>query len=227
MPKISGLEADLKRLAAEAGIQIGKGDHPMLDLLAQRTGIKAGIDPDGAATIGFVDPKTYRDRYTIYVVPVADWDALLKETPNEQLAAGQYALTSAAGPRFVARRGRYAVVTSSVRTMDAVAGAETLAPSLPPETLAQAAGPGPMFYVNVHRLTTIYQDDIAQWFRAASGQVYDTPEAVAYADMLTAYMLGIADFLDQIESVQGAVSFGPEGVGLDLQVRFLEGASVA
>ncbi len=225
--KIAGLEADLKRLAQESGVQIGKGEHPVLDLLAQRTGIRAGIDPEGCATIGFVDPKAYRDRYTIYVVPVADWDALLKETPNETMSAGLYALTTAAGPRFVARRGRYAVVTSSVRTMDAVADAETPAIDLSAETLALAAGPGPMFFLNVHRMTTIYQDDIATWFKAASGQVYDTPEAVAYADMLTAYMLGIADFLDQIETLQGSVAFGPEGVGLDLQVRFVDGASVA
>jgi hypothetical protein len=84
-----------------------------------------------------------------------------------------------------------------------------------------------MFYVDVHRLSTIYQDDIIQWFKAASGQVYDTPDAAAYADMLSTYMLGMADFIDQIEAVGGAVTFGPDGVGLDLQVRFVEGASVA
>jgi hypothetical protein len=227
MPTISRVEGDLKRLAQESGLSIGKGDHPIMDFLTGRTGIKAGIDPDGDAAVGFVDPKTYRDRYTIYVVPVADWDALLASTPNEQLAAGQYALTAAAGPRFVARRGRYAVVTSSVRTMDAVSGAESLAAAFAPETLGMAAGQGPMFYVDIHRLSTLYQDDIVQWFKAASGQVYDTPDTVDYADMLGTYMLGIADFIDQIETVGGAVTLGPEGVGMDLQVRFVEGASVA
>jgi hypothetical protein len=227
IPKLSGLEADVARFTKETGISMGKGEHPVRDLLAGRTAIQAGLNLEGPATVGFLDPKKYRDRYTVYVVPVADWDALLKATPHEELSAGQYALTSAAGPRYLARRGDYAVVTSSVRTMDAVASAETLAPTLPAATRARAAGPGPMVYVNVHQLTTLYSDDIATWFRAASGQVYNTPEAVAYADMLTTYMLGIADLMGQVETVEAVLKFGPEGLAMDLQVRFVEGAAMA
>jgi hypothetical protein len=226
IPQIAGLEADLARLAKETGLVLGKGEHPVMDQLQQRTGLKAGLDPAGDATIGFSDPKQFRDRYTVYVVPVADWDAALKETPHESMAAGLYALTSAAGPRFVARRGRYAVVTSSLRTLDALVAAETLAAGLSPELQALVAGSGPVVHLDVHRLTSIYQDDIAQWFRAASGQVYNTPEAVAYADMLSSYMLGIADFVDQIETFDGSVRFGPEGVGLDVQLHFVDGAGV-
>jgi len=45
--------------------------------------------------------------------------------------------------------------------------------------------------------------------------------------MLITYMLGIADLLDQVETAEAAVRFGPEGLGVDLAVRFVEGASVA
>jgi hypothetical protein len=227
IPRLSGLEADLKQFTKETGLEIGRGEHPVLDMMAMRTGLSAGLDPEGSATIGFLDPKKYHDRYTLYILPVADWDALLKGTVYEEMSAGLYALTGAAGPRYVARRGKYAIVTSSVRTMDAAAASEPLAPGLPAETLKRAAGFGPMLYVNVHQLTTTYSNDIATWFRAASGQVYNTPEAVAYADMLTAYMLGIADFLDQIETAEASLRFGAEGLSVDLQFRFVEGAGVA
>jgi hypothetical protein len=227
IPRLSGLEADLARFAKETGMEIGSGEHALLEMLAQRTGVTAGLDLEGSVTIGFLDPKKYRDRYTLYILPVADWDALLKAAVHEEMAAGLYALTGAAGPRYVAKRGKYAIVTSSVRTMDAAAASETLAPGLPAETLKRAGGFGPMLYINVHQLTTIYSDDIAKWFRAASGQVYSTPEAVAYADMLTAYMLGIADFLDQIETAEASLGFGAEGLSVDFQLRFVEGAGVA
>jgi len=173
IPSLKTLEDDLKRFAKESGIALGRGDHPVLDILAQRTSLGAGLDASGNATIAFLDPKQYHERYTLYVLPVADWDALLKFVPHEEMAASLYALTGTVGPRYVARRGRYALVTSSVRTMDAVAAGEPLGASVGAEALRLAAGPGPMVHVNVHRLTTIYADEIASWFRASSGQVYN------------------------------------------------------
>jgi hypothetical protein len=61
-----------------------------------------GLVPKEA--IAFLDPKRFRERYTVYVVPVADWDALLKATAGEEIAPGQYALTGAVAS-FI--RGRY------------------------------------------------------------------------------------------------------------------------
>jgi len=227
IPSLKALEDDLKRFSKESGIALGRGDHPVLDLLAQRTSIGAGLDAAGNATIAFLDPKKYHERYTLYVLPVADWDALLKFAPHEEMAAGLYALTGTVGPRYVARRGRYALVTSSVRTMDAVAAGEPLGSSVPAEVLRLVTGPGPMVHVNVHQLTTIYTDEIASWFRASSGQVYNQADAVAYADMLTGYMLGIASLIDQVESLDAAVRFDAGGLAADLSVRFVEGAGVA
>jgi len=227
IPSLKTLEDDLARFSKESGIALGRGDHPVLDLLAQRTSIGAGLDADGNATIAFLDPKKYHERYTLYVLPVADWDALLKFAPHEEMAAGLYALTGTVGPRYVARRGRYALVTSSVRTMDAVAAGEPLGSSAGAEALRLATGPGPMVHVNVHHLTTIYTDEIASWFRASSGQVYNQPDALPYTDMLTGYMLGIASFIDQVESLDAAVRFDAGGLAADLSVRFVEGAGVA
>jgi len=227
IPSLKGLEDDLARFAKETGIELGRGEHPVLDLLAQRTSFGAGLDAAGNATIAFLDPKKYRDRYTLYVLPVADWDALLKFAPHEEMGPGLYALTGAVGPRYVARRGRYAFVTSSVRTMDAVAAAEPLGSAVGADALRLAAGPGPMVHINVHQLTTIYTDEIASWFRASSGQVYNQPDAVPYADMLTGYMLGIASFVDQVESLDAAVRFDSGGLAADIAVRFVEGAGVA
>jgi hypothetical protein len=84
-----------------------------------------------------------------------------------------------------------------------------------------------MLYVDVDRLKRIYESEMASWFRAASGQIYYTPESVAYADMMVTYMLGIADFIDQMETFELALRFGPEGVSADFAVRFAEGRNVA
>ena len=241
IPNLGALEDDLKRFGRETGLVIGHGDHPVLDLLSLRTGIKDGIDLGGSASIGFLDPKKYRDRYSVYVLPVADWDALLKTTVGEEMSPGLYALTGTAGPRYLARRGRYAVVTSSVRTMDAAAAADPpsaaaapllrrtggIAGALPDETRARAAGPGPMVYVDVRRLCDIYADDITAWFRAASGQLYHQPEALAYADMLSAYLLGIANFLDQTQTLEASIRFEADGVAADVAMRFIKGGTVA
>ena len=226
IPSLRSLEKGLKHFADQTGWKMGPGDHPVLDLLARRTGIPEGIDPDGSVCIGFLDPKRFRQRYTLYVLPVSDWDALLKSTQGEMISPGLYALTGTVGPRFVARRGRFAVVTSSIRTIDALAGAESLVGSLSDETLVRAAR-SPMMYVNVHRLKQIYESEIASWFRAASGEVYGRPSAVAYADVLVAYMLGVAAFIDQIETVEAELKFGPEGLSANLSVRFVEEAGVA
>ena len=227
VPSIRTLEKGLKHFADRTGWQLGRGEQPVLDVLTRRTGIPEGIDRDGAVCIGFMDPKRFRQRYTIYVLPVADWDALLGSTQGEMMSPGLYALTGTAGPRFVARRGKFAVVTSSIRTMDALAGADSLVASLAPETLARARSGSPMVYVNMHRLTQIYGAEIASWFRASSGQVYEQPNAVPYADILVSYMLGIASFIDQMETAEAVLRFGPEGLAADLSVRFVEGAGVA
>jgi len=227
VPSIRALEKGLKHFADQTRWQLGRGEHPVLDVLARRTGISEGIDLDGSVCIGFMDPKRFRQRYTIYVLPVSDWDALLGSTKGEMMSPGLYALTGTEGPRFVARRGKFAVVTSSIRTMDALAGAEGLVASLTAETLDRARSGSPMVYVNIHRLKQIYEVEIASWFRASSGQVYEQPNAVPYADILVSYMLGIASFIDQMETVEAALRFGPEGLAVDLSVRFVEGAGVA
>jgi len=227
IPRLGGLDEDLKRLGRETGLAVGHGDRPAADLLAMRTGIEKGIDPGGSASIGFLDPKRFQDRYSVYVLPVADWQALLESTAGEEMSAGLYALTGTAGARYVARRGRFAVVTSSVRTMDAVAASGGIAAALSDETRARAAGPGPMVYLDVRRLRAVYSDDITAWFRAASAQLYHQPEALAYADMLSAYLFGIASFIDQTETLEASVKFGPDGLGADLAVRFAEGGGVA
>jgi len=227
LPRLDALEKDILRFTERTGWHIGHGDHPLLDGLARRTGIREGLDTQAPAAVAFLDPKRYRNRGTVYILPVADWQAVLSAGGGEEMGAGLYALTGAAGPRFVKRVGRYAVVTSSVRTMDDVAKGDFLLPNLLPETRARAEGPGPMLYVNVDRLKQIYEGEIASWFRAASGQMYYTPEAVAYADMMVTYMLGIADFIDQMLSFEVALRFGPEGVSADLSVRFADGRNVA
>ena len=226
IPSLQSFEADLKRLARETGVKIGRGDHPALDVIAQRTGIAEGLDPAGSACIAFMDPKKFRERYTVYILPVADWDALLKSTAGEEMMSGLYALTGTQGPRFVARRGKFALITSSIRTLDALADAPALVPSLRPETAARAAS-GPMLYVNVRQLKDIYEREIASWFRAATGQVYHEPQALPYADMFVAYMLGIAGIIDQMETGEAVLRFGPDGLGVDLSVRFLEKENVA
>ena len=227
VPSIRSLEKGLKHFADQTGWRFGRTDHPVLDLLARRTGIPQGIDLDGNVCIGFMDTKRFRQRYTIYVLPVSDWDALLASTKGELMSPRLYALTGTAGPRFVARRGNFAVVTSSIRTMDALRGAGSLVTSLAPETLDRARSGSPVLYVNVHRIKQIYETEIASWFRASSGEVYRQPEAAMYADVLSAYMLGIASFIDQIETVEAALQFEPEGLAADLSVRFVEGAGVA
>ena len=227
LPNLRQVEDDLKRFAERTGWSIGEGEHPLLGLLAARTGIKGGLDPEGSASIGFLDPKMYRDRYTIYILPVADWKTLLDASRGEEMAPDLYALTGTSGPCFVARRGKFAIVTSSVRTMDAVAEADRLAPTLPPEQIARAAGPGPLLHIDVHRLKLIYEDEIGSWFRAASGQLYSRPDAVPYADIFVTYMLGVASFIDQMETAEVGLRFGLEGLSVDLSVRFVDGAAIA
>jgi hypothetical protein len=227
VPDMAALDAGLKRMAEKSGWQVGQGEQPVMDIVARRTGLKAGLDPAGSLCIGYLDPKQYRDRYTIFVLPVADWDALLKSAQGEEMSKDTYALTGTLGPRFVWRRGKYAVVTSSVRTLDAVAGVSHMPQGLSDATRARAAGKSPMAYLNVDRLKRAYEQEISSWFRAATGQMYSEPQAVAYADMLVAYMLGIADFLDQTETAEASVEFGPDGLGLDVAVRFVDGAGVA
>jgi hypothetical protein len=227
LPNLRQVEEDLKRFAERTGWSIGEGEHPLLGLLAARTGIEGGLDPEGSASIGFLDPKLYRERYTIYILPVADWKTLLDASRGEEMAPDLYALTGTSGPCFVARRGKFAIVTSSIRTMDAVAEADRLAPTLPPEEIARAAGPGPLLHIDVHRLKLIYEDEIGSWFRAASGQLYSRPDAVPYADIFVTYMLGIAGFIDQMETAEVGLRFGLEGLSVDLSVRFVDGAAIA
>jgi len=227
VPDVAELERGFLRFADRIGWDLGAGEHPLLDLIGRRTGIREGLDPEGSLCIGFVDPKRYRRRYTIYVLPVADWDALLASTRGEMMSPGLYALTGTTGPRFVRRRGAFAIVTSSIRTMDALSEEDSLADALHPDVRARAAGGGPLAYVNVHRLKRIYEPEIASWFRASSGKVYDQPHALPYADMLVTYMLGIASLIDQIETIAIAPRFEPEGLSADVAIRFAEEGSVA
>jgi len=104
IPNLKGLEDDLKRFSRETGWEIGHGEQPAVNLLQQWTGIQAGIDPEGSATVGFLNPKEFNQRFSVYILPVSDWDAMLKATAGEEMSPGLYALTGAAGPRFVARR---------------------------------------------------------------------------------------------------------------------------
>jgi hypothetical protein len=228
-PKLRAFEADLKNFQKETGWQFGQGEHPMLDLIGARTGLTAGIDLDGSASIGFLDPKKFHERYTLYVLPVSDWDALLKATQGEEMSPGLYALTGATGPRYVLKRGRYAIVTSSVRTMDALAagGGESILGVLPSETLQHVAAGSPTVFVNVHAIKLIYEGEILSWFRATSGQVYNSAEAVPYADMLVTYLLGIASFIDQIDTIEATLKFDADGVGVDLALRFADEGGIA
>ncbi len=227
LPNLKALDEGLKRLARETGLEIAKGDHPVREILAERTGIEMGLDPAGSVTVGFLDPKKFRDRYTVYVLPVSDWDAMLKGTRGEQMSPGIYALTGTAGPRFVLRRGKYAVITSSIRTMDAITGSTSLAAALTPDTIARASGPAPMLYLDLHRITNIYEDEIMSWFRAASGQLSNRPDTDTYAPMLTTFMYAIVNFIDQIETIEAGVRLEADGIAADLAIRFVQGASVA
>ena len=227
IPSLEGLDADVRRFAERTGWTIGQGESPVTGILAARTGITAGLDPKAGAAIAFLNPKRYRNRYTVYVLPVADWDALLDATQGEEMGPGLWALTGTFGPRYVLKRDQYAVVTSSIRTMDGVADGDSIVPSLTPITVQRASRPGPFLFLNLHRLKRIYGNEIAIWFRASSGQVYFEAEAVPYADMLVAYMLGLADFIDQMETVEISLGFEEEGLSADLAVHFLEDGSVA
>jgi len=227
VPNVGGLEKRLAQFADRTGWSIGPAANPVLDAVARRTGIRDGLAGDGPLAIGFVDPKRYRDRYTIYVLPVADWDTLLASAKAEMMSPGLYALTGTIGPRFVKRKGSYAVVTSSIRTMDAVSSEPSLGGVLRADTRKRVAGDAPVIYANIHAIKDIYEPEIASWFRAASGKVYDQPHALPYADMLVTYMLGIASVLDQMETVEASLDFQAEGVGADLAIRFVDGAPVA
>jgi len=227
VPDVAAVERGMLRFAERSGWDLGAGEHPLVDLIGRRTGIRDGLATEGSLCIGFVDPKRYRQRYTIYVLPVADWEVLLESTQGEMMSPGLYALTGTAGPRFVRRRGAYAIVTSSIRTMDALVGDGSLADALHADTRARAAAGGPLVYVNVHRLKQIYEPEIASWFRASSGKVYDQPHALPYADMLVTYMLGIASLIDQIETIEIAPRFEPEGLAADMAIRFVDGGPVA
>jgi len=227
VPDVAAVERGMIRFAERTGWNLGPGEHPLVDLIGRRTGIRDGLATEGSLCIGFLDPKRYRQRYTIYVLPVADWKTLLESTQGEMMSPGLYALTGTAGPRFVRRRGSYAIVTSSIRTMDALAERGSLAGALHADTRARAVGGGPLVYVNVHRLKQIYEPEIASWFRASSGKVYDQPHALPYADMLVTYMLGIASLIDQIETIEIAPRFEPEGLAADVAIRFVDGGSVA
>ena len=227
VPDVAAVERGMLRFAERTGWDLGAGEHPLVDLIGRRTGIRDGLATEGSLCIGFVDPKRYRQRYTIYVLPVADWEVLLESTQGEMMSPGLYALTGTAGPRFVRRRGAYAIVTSSIRTMDALVGDGSLAGALHADTRARAAAGGPLVYVNVHRLKQIYEPEIASWFRASSGKVYDQPHALPYADMLVTYMLGIASLIDQIETIEIAPRFEPEGLAADMAIRFVDGGPVA
>ncbi|MEA3366635.1 MAG: hypothetical protein U9R68_00815, partial [Planctomycetota bacterium] len=177
VPDVAAVERGMIRFAERTGWDLAAGEHPLVDLIGRRTGIRDGLATEGSLCIGFVDPKRYRQRYTIYVLPVADWKTLLESTQGEMMSPGLYALTGTAGPRFVRRRGAYAIVTSSIRTMDALVEHGSLSDALHADTRARAAGGGPLIYVNVHRLKQIYEPEIASWFRASSGKVYDQPHA--------------------------------------------------
>ncbi|HUX01908.1 MAG: hypothetical protein WBD63_10115 [Phycisphaerae bacterium] len=226
LPRLERLEADLVRFTERTGWSLGQGEHPLLDGLGRRTGLRAGLDDKAPAAVAFLDPKKYPGRYTIYILPVADWKAFLEAGGGEEMESNLYVLTGAVGPRVVIRRGNYALIASSIRTMDAVSKDRSIVPNLAPETLARASG-GPMLYLNVHRLKAAHEDEIASWFRAASGQAYYRPEALPYADVMVTYLLALADFIDQMETFEAAVRFGEEGLSVDLAVKFLDGASIA
>jgi hypothetical protein len=57
--------------------------------------------------------------------------------------------------------------------------------------------------------------------------LYHQPEALAYADMLSAYLFGIASFLDQTETLEASVRFEAGGVAADVAMRFAEGGAIA
>jgi len=227
IPNADALEKDLARFADRTGWNLGPAASPVRDAIARRTGIHDGLAAEGGVCIGFVDPKRFRERYTIYVLPVADWETLLASAKAEMMSPGLYALTGTIGPRFVRRKGSYAVVTSSIRTMDAVSSEPSLAGALQKDTCQRVTGGAPVVYANIHRIKEIYEPEIASWFRAASGKVYDQPNALPYADMLVTYMLGIASLLDQMETIEASLDFQPEGLGADLAIRFVEGGPVA
>lgn len=226
IPSIQGLESDLRRFADESGWQLGQREHPVLQALAARTDIAEGLDPAGSAAVVWLDPKTYRGRYTLYVLPVADWEALLESGVAEEMGPSRYAITRAKGPRFILRRGDFALVTSSFRTLEDVAkSADRLPAAIPAETTA-AARNAPYLYLDMGRLTTAYAEEIAMWFRAAGGQLYDDPRALLYADMFTSYLVGIMDVIEQIETFEGGLRFGPEGLSGNMRVKFTAEGSV-
>jgi len=227
VPNLKALDKDLNRFAAETGWRFAKGANPLMDQIVERTDLQVGLDWDGPAAIAYLDPKQFPNRYTVYVLPVSDWDALLKAVQGEEMAVSLYALTGTRGPRFLLKRGRFAVVTSSVRTMDAVREGGSILDALPPETRARAAGPGPMVYVDVHRLVRAYEDDILTWMRASTGQLVASPQAAPFSDIIVSYVLGLTDLLDQVERAEAALRFEQDGLAMDLEVRFVEGASVA
>ena len=228
IPSIERLEQDLRRFAERTGWKLGRGDQPVREALRLRTDLAAGLDPAGSAAIAWLDPKQFRNRYTVYVLPVADWDKLLEAAAAEPMGPGLYALTRVRGPRFVSRRGRFALVTSSFRTMEAVGRAERRLPDrLPEATLGRAAEGGPYLYLDTSALRRIYADEIASWFRASTGQVYRKPEMVAYADIFITYFLGIAKFFDQVERVEAGLRLGADGLGAQVRVEFRPGEPVA
>jgi len=228
VPQIDAFERDLKRFGDETGWKFGKSEHPVLEALAIRADIAAGLDPGGPAAVVWLDPKQYRQRYTLYVLPVADWDKLLDAAAAEPLGPDQWALTRAKGPRYVVKQGRFALVTSSFRTLDAVLKApDRIVDSLPAESLDRIAASGPYLYLKVNEIKRIYSDEIASWFRATSGEVYYQPDVVPYADMFTAYMLGLANFIDQTDVFEGWLRFDADGLAADMRIRFADGESVA
>ncbi len=228
IPHLGRAEAALGQFRERTGVNLGGSEQPLRHALAVRTDIHVDLDPEGSAAVVWLDPKRFRNRYTVYVLPVTDWPALLGATGAEPMGVDFYALTGTRGPRFVLKAGDHALVTSSARTMEAVrAQPGRLLNLLPPETRRRLARTGVHLHLDVGRLVEVYESEIASWFRASSGQIYYEPDAVAYADIFVAYMLAIADFVDQIETVDLSLRVGDDALGVDAAVQFLGGAPVA
>lgn len=197
------------------------------ELLRLKTLVQAGLAPRGAAAVVYLDAETFKDRNTLFLLPVGAPETFLEYTSGREIETGLYQIAGEQDARFLSFRDRYAIFSTSLRTSRAVRdGQFGEPPDLTEEQLRTARTSDVYAHIDLQRTLASRKESSDRFRKSVASKILGDPTLQSYSDLLLGYMAAVNEVFEQLDGFDLGLTFGTDDLGVSLIVKFADGGSI-
>lgn len=228
MKDVGEVAAKAGAFAKRTGINLPLDQPSIVELATLRVRVQAGLPPRGAAAVVYLDSEAYKDRNTLFLLPVSSPDTFVEYASAKEVEAGLYQIGNDNDVRFLTFRDRYAIFSASVRTARSVRdGQFGEPPDLSTQRLGTAKASDVYAHVDLHRTMASRQDSSERFRKAVATKIVGDPTLQDYSKLLLGYMVAINEVFEQLDALDIGLTFNADDLAVSLAVKFADEGSIA